>query len=95
LLFSHSEQKKNMRCFYVPSVFRSIFMTIPETPGKPDEEHFDDILNAITGSGALEYTRLKAEQASQRAISCLDHLPEGVHKTALMQLAKFAVERNH
>lgn len=60
-----------------------------------DEEHFDDILNAITGSGALEYTRLKAEQASQRAISCLDHLPEGVPKTALMQLAKFAVERNH
>ena len=60
-----------------------------------DEEHFDDILNAITGSGALEYTRLKAEQASQRAISCLDHLPEGGHKTALMQLAKFAVERNH
>lgn len=60
-----------------------------------DEEHFDDILNAITGSGALEYTRLKAEQASQRAISSLDNLPEGVHKTALMQLAKFAVERNH
>ena len=60
-----------------------------------DEEHFDDILNAITGSGALEYTRLKAEQASQRAISCLDHLPEGGHKTALIQLAKFAVERNH
>ena len=60
-----------------------------------DEEHFDDILNAITGSGALEYTRLKAEQASQRAISCLDNLPEGGHKTALMKLAKFAVERNH
>ena len=60
-----------------------------------DEEHFDDILNAITGSGALEYTRLKAEQASQRAISSLDNLPEGGHKTALMQLAKFTVERNH
>ena len=60
-----------------------------------DEEHFDDILNAITGSGALEYTRLKAEQASQRAISSLNNLPEGVHKTALTQLAKFAVERNH
>ena len=60
-----------------------------------DEEHFDDILNAITGSGALEYTRMKAEQASQRAISSLDNLPEGDHKTALMQLARFAVERNH
>jgi octaprenyl-diphosphate synthase len=60
-----------------------------------DEEHFDDILNAITGSGALEYTRMKAEQASQRAMSSLDNLPEGSHKTALMQLAKFAVERNH
>jgi octaprenyl-diphosphate synthase len=60
-----------------------------------DEEHFDDILNAITGSGALEYTRMKAEQASQRAMSSLDNLPEGGHKTALMQLARFAVERNH
>jgi octaprenyl-diphosphate synthase len=38
---------------------------------------------------------MKAEQASQRAISSLDNLPEGGHKTALMQLARFAVERNH
>lgn len=60
-----------------------------------DEEHFEDILNAITGSGALEYTIMKAEQASQRAIQSLDNLPEGVYKTALIELANFSVARNH
>lgn len=60
-----------------------------------DEEHFDDILQAITSSGALEYTRLKAEQASQRAVESLQALPAGRYKDALMQLAAFAVDRNH
>ena len=60
-----------------------------------DEEHFEDILAAITGSGALEYTRLKAEQASQRAIMSLQNLAPGEHKEALISLANFAVERNH
>ena len=32
-----------------------------------DEQHFDQILSAITGSGALDYTRAQAEKAAQRA----------------------------
>ena len=60
-----------------------------------DEAHFEDILSAITASGALEYTRLKAEQASQRAIMSLQNLAPGEHKEALISLASFAVERNH
>ena len=60
-----------------------------------DEAHFEDILSAITASGALEYTRLKAEQASQRAIMSLQNLAPGEHKEALISLANFAVERNH
>jgi octaprenyl-diphosphate synthase len=60
-----------------------------------DEEHFEEILLAITGSGALEYTRLKAEQASQRAILSLQNLAASPHKSALISLAKFAIERNH
>ncbi len=60
-----------------------------------DEEHFDDILAAITGSGALEYTRLKAEQASQRAIMSLQNMVPGIYKDALIGLANFSVQRNH
>jgi octaprenyl-diphosphate synthase len=60
-----------------------------------DEQHFDEILNAITGSGALDYTRAQAEKAAQRAAQALDGLPASAHKTAMLELAAFAVERNH
>jgi octaprenyl-diphosphate synthase len=60
-----------------------------------DEAHFDDILSAITQSGALEYTRKKATEASERATDAIRHLPESAYKHALMELAVFAVSRNH
>ena len=60
-----------------------------------DEAHFDDILSAITQSGALEYTRMKATEASERATDAIRHLPESAYKHALMELAVFAVSRNH
>jgi octaprenyl-diphosphate synthase len=60
-----------------------------------DEAHFDEILSAITRSGALEYTRQQAENAGQRAKDSIRDLPEGRYKEALMALATFAVERNY
>jgi octaprenyl-diphosphate synthase len=60
-----------------------------------DEAHFDEILSAITSSGALEYTRQQAESAAQRAKDSIQGLPEGDYKSALIALAAFAVERNH
>ncbi|HEY4319413.1 MAG TPA: octaprenyl diphosphate synthase [Herbaspirillum sp.] len=60
-----------------------------------DEQHFDEILGAITGSGALDYTRRQAEAAAQRAARALDQLPASSYKTAMLDLAAFAVERNH
>jgi octaprenyl-diphosphate synthase len=60
-----------------------------------DEAHFDEILSAITSSGALEYTRRQAENAAQRARDSIRGLPEGHYKEALLALASFAVERNH
>jgi octaprenyl-diphosphate synthase len=60
-----------------------------------DEAHFDEILAAITSSGALEYTRQQAESAAQRAKDSIKGLPEGNYKEALIALASFAVERNH
>jgi octaprenyl-diphosphate synthase len=60
-----------------------------------DEAHFDEILSAITSSGALEYTRQQAENAGQRAKDSIRDLPEGRYKETLMALATFAVERNY
>lgn len=56
---------------------------------------FDDILQAITASGALQYSHDKAEQASREAIRAIDALPDSDHKDALIQLAQFSVDRNH
>lgn len=60
-----------------------------------DEAHFDQVLAAITSSGALDYTRRQAEAARDRAISAIDALPSGAGKAALQSLATFAVDRNH
>ncbi len=60
-----------------------------------DEAHFDDVLAAITSSGALKYTREQAAQARDRAKDSLAGLPAGLHKDALLALADFAVDRNH
>jgi octaprenyl-diphosphate synthase len=60
-----------------------------------DEAHFDQILAAITESGALSYTRKAAEAASQRAVDCLKRLPDSQAKDSLLNLCAFAVGRNH
>jgi octaprenyl-diphosphate synthase len=60
-----------------------------------DEEHFDDILHAITNSGALDYTKRKAELAAQQATEAISVLPNSQFKDSLLQLCVFAVHRNH
>lgn len=60
-----------------------------------DEQHFDEILSAITCSGALEYTMRAAEKASTRAANAISSMPDSVFKDSLLQLCAFAVHRNH
>ncbi len=60
-----------------------------------DEAHFDEVLSAITQSGALDYTRRQAEAARDRAKASIAALPAGPYKEALLALADFAVDRNH
>ncbi|MQR02238.1 octaprenyl diphosphate synthase [Glaciimonas soli] len=60
-----------------------------------DEQHFDEILAAITQSGALAYTRQEAEKSSQRASNAIATLPDSRFKDSLLQLSTFAVDRNH
>ncbi len=60
-----------------------------------DEAHFDEVLAAITTSGALQYTREQAARARDRAKASLASLPPGTFCEALFALADFAVDRNH
>jgi octaprenyl-diphosphate synthase len=60
-----------------------------------DEQHFDEILKAITSSGALDYTKREAEKAAHRAAESIAGLPAGEFKNSLLQLCAFAVDRNH
>jgi octaprenyl-diphosphate synthase len=60
-----------------------------------DEQHFDAILEAVTTSGALDFTRREAETAAKRAAAAVAGLPDSQYKQALLQLAAFAVDRNH
>jgi octaprenyl-diphosphate synthase len=60
-----------------------------------DEQHFDQILAAITSSGALDYTRQEAQKAARRATEAVLSLPDSKYKKSLLELASFAVDRNH
>lgn len=60
-----------------------------------DEQHFDAVLFAVTTSGALDYTKRKAEEAAARATASIAPLPAGQFKDALLKLSDFAVNRNH
>ena len=58
-------------------------------------DHFDEILAAITHSGALDYTKREAEKAAQRAANAMTSLSPSAFKDSLLQLCAFAVDRNH
>ncbi|MFC7299197.1 octaprenyl diphosphate synthase [Herminiimonas aquatilis] len=60
-----------------------------------DEQHFDAVLFAVTTSGALDYTKRKAEEAAARATASIGTLPASQFKDALLKLSEFAVNRNH
>jgi len=60
-----------------------------------DEQHFDQILAAITSSGALDYTRQEAQKAAQRASDAVQSLPDSIYKDSLLKLSTFAVDRNN
>lgn len=56
-------------------------------------EKFDAILDCINQLGSLDYTRLRAEQEAEKAISALHPLPDSQYKQALHSLAYLAVHR--
>ncbi|MFM7483199.1 MAG: polyprenyl synthetase family protein, partial [Burkholderiaceae bacterium] len=59
-----------------------------------DEAHFDEVLQAITDSGALDYARDLADRTREEAKLSIANFPDNAGKEALLALADFAVERD-
>jgi octaprenyl-diphosphate synthase len=56
-------------------------------------KNFDEIMSSMKETGALEYTKKQAIDASEKAIKALAILPTSHYKDALIGLATIAVER--
>lgn len=58
-------------------------------------EHLSDILLALEETKAIDFTRAIAAQEIDAALSALVLLPNSEYKTALVDLANFAIERTY
>ena len=58
-------------------------------------EAFNDVYTVVKATNAIEYTERCAEKAAEKAIAALACLPDSEYKTALEQLARFSVQRDH
>lgn len=56
---------------------------------------FNDVYAIVKATNAIEYTEQCAERAAAKAIESLQCLPESDYKSALEQLARFSVQRDH
>lgn len=56
-------------------------------------DRLDEIVAAIESTGALEYTRVRAQDAAEAAIDALSVLPQSDYRDALEAIAEFSVAR--
>lgn len=56
-------------------------------------DNIDAIIEAVRSCGAIAYTMERARKASERAIEALSRVPDSIYKDSLIDLARFAVER--
>lgn len=59
------------------------------------EGGFQPVLEVIQQTGALDYAKQRAQAESQAASGAISLLPDSRYKEALLQLAGFAIDRNH
>lgn len=68
---------------------------IKESLMKGSLEHLSDILLAIEQTNAIEYTKKIAAQEVDSALTSLMALPSSEYKSALIDLAHFAIKRSY
>lgn len=60
-----------------------------------DREAFNTVYSIVKSTHAIDYTESRADEEAQKAIDALSCLPESQFKQAMIQLAKFSVQRNY
>jgi octaprenyl-diphosphate synthase len=68
---------------------------IRESLKKGTLEHLPEILEAVNAVNAIDYTRSIAAKEVDSAISALEVLPNSTYKAALIDLAHYAISRDH
>jgi octaprenyl-diphosphate synthase len=68
---------------------------IKEAIAEGSLKHLPSVLEAITETRAIEYTRLQASHEMNKALLALEILPHSIYKEALIELAKYAISRDH
>ena len=56
---------------------------------------FNEVYAIVKSTQAIAYTEQRADEEAEKAIDALNVLPDSDYKTALIQLAKFSVQRNY
>ncbi|TFH87066.1 octaprenyl diphosphate synthase [Billgrantia azerbaijanica] len=56
-------------------------------------DHLDEVLTIVRDTGALDYTRARAEAMADRALAQLDVLPPSRYRDSMAELAHLAVNR--
>ncbi|MCW4151391.1 octaprenyl diphosphate synthase [Halomonas sp. 18H] len=56
-------------------------------------EQLDAVLDIVHATGALTYTRMRAEEMADKALSQLDALPPSPYRDTMAELARLAVDR--
>ncbi len=58
-------------------------------------DELDNVMEAIRSTGALEYTRTRADESAERAYKALDNLPRNDFSKALRSIIDLAVHRSN
>lgn len=58
-------------------------------------DSFNEVYEVVKATNAIEYTERCADRAAEQAIAALSCLGDSEFKTALEQLARFSVQRDH
>lgn len=56
-------------------------------------EHLDEVLAIVRETGALDYTRARAEEMAAKALEQLERLPVSDYRDSMAELARMAVDR--
>ena len=58
-------------------------------------DRFEAVYRAVKAAGAIDYTLKRAQEASTRALNCLELLPRNAYRQCLEELALFACARSY